>query len=81
MQTMQNLMWTTEELATNSFMSKWRRQPTLMKTAPISLNTIKNSLNPILLIAIKPNTRIIPYPPNFNKTPARIIDPATGAST
>jgi hypothetical protein len=26
-------------------------------------------------------TRTIPYPPNFNKTPARIMDPATGAST
>lgn len=25
--------------------------------------------------------RIIPYPPNFRRTPARIIDPATGAST
>jgi len=29
----------------------------------------------------KTKTRQIPYPPNFNKTPARIIDPATGAST
>lgn len=26
-------------------------------------------------------TKIKPYPPNFNKTPAKIIDPATGAST
>jgi len=26
-------------------------------------------------------SRIIPYPPNFNRTPAKIIDPATGAST
>jgi len=25
--------------------------------------------------------RINPYPPNFNKTPAKIIDPETGAST
>lgn len=25
--------------------------------------------------------RIKPYPPNFNKTAARIIEPATGAST
>jgi hypothetical protein len=23
----------------------------------------------------------MPYPPNFNKIPARIMDPATGAST
>jgi len=26
-------------------------------------------------------TRIIPYPPNFNRIAAKIIDPATGAST
>lgn len=26
-------------------------------------------------------TRIIPYPPNFNSTPARTMDPITGAST
>ncbi len=25
--------------------------------------------------------RINPYPPNFNKTPAKIIEPETGAST
>jgi hypothetical protein len=25
--------------------------------------------------------RKMPYPPNFNKIPARIMDPATGAST
>jgi hypothetical protein len=25
--------------------------------------------------------RNIPYPPNFNNTAAKIIDPATGAST
>lgn len=25
--------------------------------------------------------RIIPYPPNFNRTAAKIIDPSSGAST
>ena len=30
---------------------------------------------------IKGLTQIIPYPPNFNKTPARTIEPITGAST
>jgi hypothetical protein len=29
----------------------------------------------------KGKNRIKPYPPNFNITPAKIIDPATGAST
>ena len=27
------------------------------------------------------NLRMIPYPPNFNRIPAKIIDPLTGAST
>ena len=30
---------------------------------------------------IKYDIRNIPYPPNFNNTAARIIEPATGAST
>lgn len=29
----------------------------------------------------KGENRINPYPPNFNKTAAKIIDPSTGAST
>jgi hypothetical protein len=29
----------------------------------------------------KGKIRTNPYPPNFNKIPAKIIDPATGAST
>jgi hypothetical protein len=33
------------------------------------------------IFKIKGKIRNKPYPPNFNKTPAKIIDPETGAST
>lgn len=33
------------------------------------------------LLVINGVTRIKPYPPNFNKIEAKIIDPTTGAST
>ena len=29
----------------------------------------------------KDEKRIMPYPPNFKRTPAKIIEPDTGAST
>lgn len=34
-----------------------------------------------LLVVIRGENRITPYPPNFNKIAAKIIDPTTGAST
>ncbi len=37
--------------------------------------------NFIPIICNKEKTRNNPYPPNFNKIPAKIIDPETGAST
>jgi hypothetical protein len=53
---------------------------TILKILPPSkANIIINKKK--LLIFIKNLIRIIPYPPNFNKIPAKIIDPPTGAST
>jgi hypothetical protein len=52
-----------------------------VKTPPIrAIDIIGASVN----LFIKLNIIIIrasPYPPNFSRTAARIIDPATGAST
>lgn len=50
------------------------------KTPPPKRDTLIN----IHKIFEEPNnhpSRIRPYPPNFNRIPARIIDPPTGAST
>jgi len=46
---------------------------------PIKLILINKYIN--VLFPDKNQTRIKPYPPNFNNTPAKIIDPDTGAST
>jgi len=70
---------TTEEYAIITFISLIIRQ-TIPRTPPPNKE--------ILIIDLKSKEelnndpkRIIPYPPNFNKIPARIIDPPTGAST
>jgi hypothetical protein len=51
-----------------------RAPPTKLKAAQITPNPNPNLNN-------KGNTRRNPYPPNFSKTPAKIIEPETGAST
>jgi len=71
----------TEEYATRRFKSVCRMHISLIIRPPIVENAITR-----LLILIKSFTqkfmhRIKPYPPSFNKIPARIIDPARGAST
>lgn len=62
-------------------MSVCRVQMSLVRIAPIRLKVRK-----ILLIMIgrwlnTEITRKMPYPPNFRRRPAKIMDPATGAST
>jgi len=56
-------------------MNETNKDPT-KDTAIIKLSNIN-----ILFTLIKSLIRMIPYPPNFKSTPAKIIDPATGAST
>lgn len=72
-------IWTTEEYAITTFISLWTRQKILKIPPPINVNENIwhiRTLTPVILISRK-----IPYPPNFRRTPARIIEPDTGAST
>lgn len=75
-----NPMWATEEYAINDFKSFWRIQFILVIIAPINLILIIQGLNNFIFDK-RGITRIKPYPPSFNKTAARIIDPSNGAST
>lgn len=67
--------------ATRRFRSTWRKHDNpdrILLIIPKEYNVVKD------LFIIRKNEvsiRIIPYPPNFNRIPARIIDPAIGAST
>jgi hypothetical protein len=78
---MTNLIWATDEYATKDFKSICRKQIKLTKNPPTKLKTIQKIFNFIEILIITENTRINPYPPNFNNTPAKIIEPETGAST
>jgi len=72
-------IWTTEEYAITTFISLWTRQKILKIPPPINVNENIwhiTTLTPVIL-----TRRKIPYPPNFKRTPARIIEPDTGAST
>lgn len=72
-------MCTTEEYAIITFISLNVKHATLRIIPPNRPTTIMRAI--ILYTAIKAMTRIIPYPPSFNNTPAKIIEPETGAST
>jgi len=72
-------MWTTEEYAIITLRSLNLTQTALSRPPPTSeiINTFDNTLTGAKNILI----RIIPYPPNLRRTPARIMEPPTGAST
>lgn len=53
----------------------------LVAVAPIILILIIHLFILLIDVIHKGINRIIPYPPNFNSTAARIIDPSNGAST
>lgn len=75
------LICATEEYATKAFKSLSRQHTKPINTIPTKLKLIKKKFILINTDENFQNTRIKPYPPNFSKTPAKIIDPATGAST
>lgn len=56
-------------------------QINLVTVAPINLIEIKIFLTVAWIKGNSVIIRIKPYPPSFRRIPARIIDPATGAST
>jgi len=70
---------TTEEYAITTFISLFKIHIMPKILPPIKLILINKYIN--ILFPDKNQTRIKPYPPNFNSTPAKIIDPDTGAST
>lgn len=73
------LMCLTEEYAIKIFMSVCCRHRTATSAPPTSLKCftqMSHQLEDKISIL-----RTSPYPPNFNKIAAKIIDPATGAST
>jgi len=76
-----NAIWPTEEYAINDLISVCRIQTRLVITPP----QIAILLHRGLILNIRWGNikviRKIPYPPSFSSNPARIIDPAIGAST
>jgi hypothetical protein len=51
------------------------------RIAPIIATAVSLELTIIICVGHKIEMRINPYPPNFSKIAAKIIEPATGAST
>lgn len=72
-------MWATEEKAIIDFISVIFRQIIPTSIEPINEMQIRVLL--LINLLINKFRRTIPRPPNFNKIPAKIIDPKTGAST
>lgn len=62
-------------------MSGCRKQIILEITAPHKAVAVMGLDNNLLIKGNKYDIRKMPYLPNFSKSPAKIIDPATGAST
>jgi hypothetical protein len=63
------------------FISVWRRQIILVITAPQRAKDDKNGRMEELRRGKIKDTRRKPYLPSFRRSPAKIIEPATGAST
>lgn len=74
-------IWQTEEYAIKDFKSVCRKHTSLTNTPPTKLILIQIKLYLMPTLDKNTKTRNNPYPPNFNKTPAKIIEPETGAST
>lgn len=60
-------------------MSNWFKHKKPISAEPLNEIEINKLIK--YLLEIKEETRISPYPPNFNKIAAKIMDPTTGAST
>lgn len=74
-------MWLTEEKAIRDFISVCREHSIADRRTPKREKIIKGGAagrNESLIIV---PIRRMPYPPSFRRVPARIIDPAIGAST
>jgi hypothetical protein len=74
-------MWLIDEYAIKAFRSDWRRHRSLAIQAPHRLKVMIGDLILVTMSGKLYDTRNRPYLPSFSRMPARIIDPATGAST
>lgn len=75
-------MCPTDEYAISAFRSVCRTHTILVTRAPHEQNTIKGrEIKFRDVVMNREISRIRPYPPNFRRIAASIIDPATGAST
>lgn len=76
------LMCPTEEYAIKAFKSVCRIHIILVIKAPQEQNTISTRERYFSdIVENREISRVSPYPPNFRRIAASIIDPATGAST
>lgn len=76
------LICPTEEYAIKAFKSVCRMHIILVIKAPQEQNTIKTKERDFNdIIENREISRVSPYPPNFSRIAASIIEPATGAST
>jgi len=76
-----NPMCPTDEYAIMDFMSDCRRQIIDVITPPTIAIDIIGFSNVLFIYLNIMIIRAIPYPPSFSRIAAKIIDPATGAST
>lgn len=74
-------MCPTEEYAIRAFRSVWRRQIMEDRTAPQREILINREEVVVEGVGSMDLARKRPYPPSFRRIAARIMDPATGAST
>ena len=70
-----------EEYAIKALISVWRKHSILATQAPQILRIKIGDLHKAVTLEKLNETRNNPYLPSFKRTPARIIEPATGAST
>lgn len=74
-------MWLIEEYAIRDFRSVCCKQVRLARVAPHRDSTMNGRNMSVFGAGRVCDIRIMPYPPSFSRTAARIIDPAIGAST
>jgi hypothetical protein len=74
-------MCLTEEYAIRDFTSVWRMQINLVILPPTKAMAIIIGIDSLFKKINFDAIRSSPYLPSFNKTPAKTIEPATGAST
>ena len=74
-------MWVTDLYAMRALRSVCRMQISAQTTPPRSARVVMNGSIVWFRDWTCVATRSIPYPPSLRRMPARIIEPATGAST